>query len=504
MPRDSVLTAFGLTLFAGLTTGVHKGEEMSENPATERLHVGWATQDVTPDRPVMLRGQFHVRISESVHDPITVTALALESKGEQCVMVSADLATIPEDLLAGVRRRLKTLAPDLSPEKVFISATHTHTAPTTIDGVWEDQDPGVMRPREYAAFFVERAAACVSDAWHSRKPGALSWGCGHAVVGYNRRQVNRDGASQMYGDTSTDDFSHIEGYEDHGVDMLFTYDMDRKPTGMVVNLACPSQVTEGAHFLSADFWHEARSEVRRRHGEGLFVLPQCSAAGDQSPHLMWKKRAEARMLRLKGLGKSDADVRMAERAEIGNRIASAVDEVLPLVAKDIRDEIAMKHLVRTLDLPRRLITEAEVRDAQREAEACDERLRALADRPPSDRERSRCFGRRRWYRGVIERHELQKTEPTYPMELHAVRIGDVVFATNAFELYLDFGIRIKARSGALQTFVVQLTGPGTYVPSDRSVGGSGYGSVPASNHVGPEGGDVLVEETVRSIGELFP
>jgi hypothetical protein len=503
MPIDSVLTAFGLTLFAGLATAVHEGEEMSDNPATERLHVGWAAQDVTPDQAVMLRGQFHVRISKSVHDPITVTALALECKGEQCVMVSADLATIPDDLLAGVRQRLKALAPELSPEKVFISATHTHTAPTTIEGGWEDQGPGVMQPSEYAAFFVERTAACVADAWRSRTPGALSWGCGHAVVGYNRRQVKRDGTAQMYGDTSTDDFSHIEGYEDHGVDMLFTYDTDRKLTGMVVNLACPSQVTEGAHFLSADFWHEARSEIRRRHGEGLFVLPQCSAAGDQSPHLMWKKQAEARMLRLKGLVAGDADLRMAERAEIGNRIASAVGEVLPLAAKDIRDDIAMEHVVRTLELPRRLITEDEMRDAQREADAYDERLRALADRPASDQERSRCFGRRRWYRGVIERYELQKTEPDYPMELHVVRIGDVVFATNAFELYLDFGIRIKARSRALQTFVVQLAGPGTYLPSERSVTGSGYGSVPASNHVGPEGGDALVEETVRSIGELF-
>jgi hypothetical protein len=500
---DSVLTAFGLTLCAGLATGVQEGEGMSDNATAEGLRVGWATQDVTPERPAMLRGQFHVRISDSVHDPITVTALALESNGEQCVMVSADLATIPDDLLAGVRGRLRTLAPELSPEKVFISATHTHTAPTTLEGVWEDQGPEVMRPREYAAFFVERTAACVADAWRGRTPGALSWGCGHAVVGYNRRQVKRDGASRMYGDTSTDDFVHIEGYEDHGVDMLFTYDTERQLTGMVVNLACPSQVTEGARFLSADFWHEARSEIRRRHGEGLFVLPQCSAAGDQSPHLMWKKRAEARMLRLKGLMEGGADLRMAERAEIGNRIARAVDEVLPLAAKDIRDEIGMEHVVRTLELPRRLITEDDVQEAQREAEAYDERLRALADRPPSDGERSRCFGRRRWYRGVVERYELQKAEPTYSMELHVVRLGDIVFATNAFELYLDFGIRIKARSRALQTFVVQLTGPGTYLPSDRSVGGGGYGSVPASSHVGPKGGDVLVEETVRSVGELF-
>ena len=127
---------------------------------------------------------------------------------------------------------------------------------------------------------------CVVEAWRHRTPGALAWGCGHAVVGRNRRQVKRDGTSQMYGDTGTDDFSHIEGYEDHGVDLLFTYDADRRPTGVVVNLACPAQVSEGDWLISADFWHETRLELRRRYGAELFVLPQCAPAGDQSPHLL--------------------------------------------------------------------------------------------------------------------------------------------------------------------------------------------------------------------------
>jgi hypothetical protein len=467
------------------------------------LLVGWASRDTTPPRPVILRGQFHARISNAVQDSIIVTALALESGGEQCVMATADRVGIPAELLAGVRERIGKLVPDLTPEKLFISATHTHTAPATADEDWEDMGPEVMKSSEYAAFFVERTAECVAEAWRNRKPGGLAWGCGQAVVGFNRRQVKLDGASQMYGDTSTDDFANIEGYEDHGVDMLFTYDAEQALTGMVVNLACPSQVTESAHFVSADFWHEARCEIRQRHGEEIFVLPQCSAAGDQSPHIMWKKRAEARMLRLKGLCEEGEDVRMAERVEIGRRIAVAVDEVLPLAGKEIHTELSMLHRVATVELPRRKITAEDVAEAQREIDGYNAQLEALADREPADSERSRCFGRRRWFRGVIERYELEKTQPTYPMELHLVRLGDVVFATNSFELYLDYGLRMKTRSPALQTFVVQLTGPGTYLPSGRSVGGGSYGSVPASNHVGPEGGDLLVEETVKGMRELF-
>jgi len=37
-------------------------------------------------------------------------------------------------------------------------------------------------------------------------------------------------------------------------------------------------------------------------------------------------------------------------------------------------------------------------------------------------------------------------------------MGDVAITTNPFELFVDFGVQIKACSPALQTFVVQLVG----------------------------------------------
>jgi hypothetical protein len=90
-----------------------------------------------------------------------------------------------------------------------------------------------------------------------------------------------------------------------------------------------------------------------------------------------------------------------------------------------------------------------------------------------------------------------------PVEVHILRIGDVVIATNPFEYYLDYGMRIKARSPAIQTFLVQLTGSGTYVPTTRSIRGGAYGAVPASTLIGHEGGQELVERTVQLINDMF-
>jgi hypothetical protein len=109
----------------------------------------------------------------------------------------------------------------------------------------------------------------------------------------------------------------------------------------------------------------------------------------------------------------------------------------------------------------------------------------------------------KWYEGVQERFEAEQRHSRIEIEAHVLRIGDVAIAYNPFELYLDYGMQIKARSPALQTFIVQLTGNGTYLPTARSIAGGGYGSVPASTPVGPEGGSELVEWTLVTLERLW-
>ena len=90
------------------------------------------------------------------------------------------------------------------------------------------------------------------------------------------------------------------------------------------------------------------------------------------------------------------------------------------------------------------------------------------------------------------------------MELHVIRLGDAAFCTNPFELFTEFGIQIKGRSAAVQTFVVQLTGArGGYIPTERAVRGGGYSAEVMSNKVGPEGGQVFVDRTVDAINSMW-
>lgn len=467
-----------------------------------KLLIGWASVDVTPDSPATLAGQFHTRVSTHVKDPVTATALALDSSSEQALIVSLDSVWISDDVRDACREKLRALIPDFDPLKLMISVTHTHTAPeqhAEYFGGPDFDEPKTMKPAAYSAFLAGRLAEACATAWKTRGPGAVAWGRSQAVVGFNRRAAYFDGHSTMYGKTDDPQFSHNEGDVDHGVDQLFTYDTDNHLTGMVVNLACPSQVTEGANFISADFWHETRLELKKRHGQGVFVLGQCSAAGDQSPHLLLNKRAEERMFRLKGL---DSDFNLAQRQEIANRVAAAVDEALPLASTDIRAELPFAHVVSTLSLPAWKITAEESKFCAEQAANYHEALKTC-DQNPVSGPYSHNFRRVGYYGRVVERFERQRPGDTLPMESHVIRLGDIAFASNRFELYLDFGVRIKARSKAVQTFVVQLAGQGTYLPTRRAVEAKSYGAGAADSLVGPEGGQTIVEEQLKIIDALF-
>ncbi len=513
------------------------------NPQTD-VKIGWAQADITPDKPVLLAGQFHARVSEGVMDPVTATAFAVEPADTEgarrpVIMISCDLASISNELRDAVRERVRAVSGEFDPKDLFIGATHSHSAPDTrmtpygmevcreeykqealasryysdnqtSYGMWPFLDLGVMPPAEYLEFAAGRIADAAINAWKNRAPGGIAYGLGHAVVGRNRRLTYEDGSSQMYGSPAVPAFRYVEGYEDHSVQAMMTYDRDRKLTGMVVNVPCPAQVSEHIYRISADYWHETRLELRKRFGEHIFILAQCAPAGDQSPHVLIGKRAEERMWRLKGRNLEQN----APRAEIAQKIADAISNIMPCIEKEIDGNPVFKHTVETLDLPRRMISANDVEETLEESRPFKEKLEKLMDeieKNPAIRQQPRWYTDvtqtyRKMERGhrVRKRFELQQSHPTMPIEVHAVRLGDIAFATNPFELYLDYAVRIRELSKAIQTFLIQKAGcNGTYLPSERSVAHKGYGSVPASTDIGPEGGDMLVEWTVSTVNQMW-
>jgi hypothetical protein len=424
------------------------------------LYVGWAKADITPSGPVALSGQMHLRIAKKVRDPVTATVLALETRDksgktiDQAICVSCDLVLIPRVMLLELRKKLEGKLNGFDLDKLLLNATHTHTGPivslASLKGRYDlSGHDEIIKPDDYQAILVDRLATAVEKAWKDRGRGAYSWALGQAVVGFNRRATYFDGHAQMYGRSNGPEFKGYEGDEDHGLLLLFFFDENQKLTGMVVNLACPSQETESLSEISADFWHEVRQEIAKRYGADVAILPQCSAAGDLSPHVQWRKAAEHQMSDRKGF---------TRREEIAERIADGIDQVFEASKKSIRTQAVFAHQNRSVELP-----------TQKEDPA----------NPFS-----------RLYDSVN------------PAEIHLLRLDDVTMATNPFELYLEYGIRIKARSPSTATFLIQLScGSDGYLPTVEAVRGGGYSA--ERNYVGPEGGQILVEETLKGLNEFY-
>ncbi|MHB8968890.1 MAG: hypothetical protein ACYC3X_02260 [Pirellulaceae bacterium] len=453
------------------------------------LLVGTSVTSITPDRPIALQGQMHTRIGSTVDAPLEASAVALESRqGEQsldqAIMVSCDVCYYPGAVVEQVRQQLKQLLPEFDPQKLFLSATHTHTGPVFEEGMYDIPQEGVLPPAEYTKFFVERVSNLAAKAWQDRKPGAVSWGLGHAVVGNNRRAVYADGSAKMYGATDSATFRGLEGYEDHAVETIFFWDQDKKLVAASINFACTAQEVEGKSSVDADFVHPVRVALRQRHGEQLAILTWIGAAGDQSPHLLFRQRAEDRMRELRKLTRLD---------EIARRIVSGVEEALDGAQQDIRTDVPLVHKVEVLKLPVRMVTDVELTDAK-----------ALVEALSKDPTQQRIM---LWHQAVVDRyqnqHQHQKPQQTQDAEIHVLRLGDVAICTNPFELFLDFGIQMKARSTAIQTFVIQLVNGAGYVPTEKAVRGGGYSAIIQSNEVGAEGGQALTDRTVELINELW-
>jgi hypothetical protein len=488
-------------------------------PTGAEIKAGWGTSDITPARTSELYGQYYQRVATGVRDPLSVTALALEQASPvaaegQALLLSCDQAMVDGLLVESVREELRALIPDFDASRLVISATHTHSAPGAYDPLqWWKHDPAYLSFDDFRETLRAGLVSSAVQAWKGRVPARIGVAKGLASVGHCRRPFYLDGTSEMYGSTDRPDFTGMEGGQDDTIGVIGVWTEKGELTGLLVNVACPSQVMEATYVVSADMFGEMRRRLRELAGKPIHVLCQIGAAGDLAPRDM--------TLPHRG-GPTYWDE--AGMVELGGRLAGAVMEALPRAEASKAGALVFKH--RTLEplLPLRVVS-------CHDYAAAVAQLAALVSREPADerspdgayarfvkkiREREKLpvpgpfddknddFVLMRNLEAVLRRFELQRREPCRKVELHVLRLGDTALATSPFELYLDYGLRIRARSPAAFTLHAQLSCDSTgYLPTQRAVDAGGYGALIANGDIGPEGGQMLVETILEAIGLLF-
>lgn len=485
---------------------------------TKCLKIGWSQVNITPVRPVYIIGQMYQRISQYVHDPITATALVLDNGKEHVVFVSADMTEVPSHALDAVRKNLMVFG-DLDFSNVSFHVTHSHNS-TEFHGDFLRDDneyvfgkdilPVIDIPEDIFAhdeaqkFIVEKLTELISNAWETRSPGGISHAQDYAAVGFNRRPIfetNGKKETIMYGDCSEPGFLRFEGGADHTVDMMYTWNLDGKLTGVMVDIPCPAQVNELHSFISADFWAPTRNFLREQFGN-IYIMPACGAAGDQNPlDLVRLSKNNKKTLRVWS-GQSKEVFRNFDMTLECNAIGERITEAVVRGYKNARNYIEynpeFRHEVMDVSLPMLLVTREEYEEAAKMVSSIKKRYTKA--NPMTMKDVVNAFDPQ----GIVLRWELQQKTQEYCFKIHVLRIGQIAIVTNPFELFNEFGMRMKARTKADQVFVIQLAnGMGGYLPSEDAVAGGSYSSKPASTLCGPASGNLLVEKSLSAMNQMW-
>ncbi len=490
-----------------------------------KVKIGWSEVDITPSEKISLAGQFFERISDEVESPIAAVAMAVESGDDQMIICAVDLEGIAENLFCGVKERVAAKT-GLSADKVIVSAIHSHTSydykrsgkfetstlryleqrvPSDMQYLSQVSGERAMDGETALEFLIEKIGdACVA-AWENRAPAYYKNAFGRAAVGMCRRVVYDDGQAKMWGDTNHPNFLELEGGNDSGIELIYTYDENKELTGVVANIACPAQVVEHRSFISSDYWGKVRENLRKHFGEHIKVLGLCSAAGDQCPRDMirWvnpeapvddphikrdvyiERRADPSMFDVSGL------------RLVGRRISNEIISVYEELDGELCDEAFLEHRTLKLPFPLRRVTISEYENAV-------EMIDRFIDKNRGRRISFEDNAKMHVYSGIIARYELQKGCDTFTEDIHVIRFGDIAIVSCPFELFLDYGNIIRARSLAKQTVIIQLAcGAMGYLPTEKAERGSHYSAYVSSGFTGHAGGDLLVREAIQNINDMF-
>ncbi len=130
-------------------------------------------------------------LSQGVHDPLSARVVAFENSGKRLVLVSTDLIGF-YDGTADYMRKAILEEFKLEPSELFLSAIHTHSAPSpTIN-----KEKGHANNLEYMESLKGKLIEAIRIAFSNMDPVNVGTGVGYCPIGANRRELNISASGQ--------------------------------------------------------------------------------------------------------------------------------------------------------------------------------------------------------------------------------------------------------------------------------------------------------------------
>ncbi|HVD98490.1 MAG TPA: neutral/alkaline non-lysosomal ceramidase N-terminal domain-containing protein [Cytophagaceae bacterium] len=124
----------------------------------KNFKAGWSKKNITPSYYPDLAGYGPREKANCIHDSVYVRAFVFEYGKQKTIFLSADLLIFPPVLEAKLRVKVKELGFD--PQGLYLTATHTHSAP----GGWAEGPAGRVLAGAYQEKYVDQLLASMTTA----------------------------------------------------------------------------------------------------------------------------------------------------------------------------------------------------------------------------------------------------------------------------------------------------------------------------------------------------
>ncbi|MFT5525598.1 MAG: hypothetical protein ACI9G1_001721 [Pirellulaceae bacterium] len=417
---------------------------ISLNNSQAELRVGAAVVDITPLKlPVIVNGGMLSRTVDEVNTPLNARAIVIDDGKERLAIVVVDSCMVPKPLLDEAKA-LASQRTKIRPQRMLISSTHTHSAPSVMGALGTPADPA------YVPYLREKIAESIATAEANLRPAKAGWSTTQAGE-YTalRRWIRRPDRvvadpfgnmtvrATMHAGSNWDDVVGESGPEDPDLSMLAFSSLEGRPIAVLANF---SMHYFSDRALSADYFGlfcegfknrvEPTKKQATSHPPFVGILSH-GCSGD-----IWRR---------------DYKIPAAKRNDKIS-IGDYTDGLLEIALQAYRGieykadlDIAMAET--RMELNYRVPNQQLLKWAQGVVEEMGERL------PKSQPEV--------YAREQLILYERQSTE----IVVQALRIGEFGICTTPNETYALTGLKLKLQSPLEKTMVIELANGGDgYIP----------------------------------------
>ena len=445
------------------------------------LRAGAAAVDITPTQfPMNMPGGFSANMAEKAHDPFHSRALVLDDGQTTLAMVVVDILGAGPDVL-NEAKALAAAKTGMSPDKMLISSTHTHSGPSVN-----------TRSEAAAAYykkFVEGIAESIIQAHTALKPATVGAGA-HPLPDevFNRRWYLKPGKMplnpfgrldtvKMNPGTSPDVIDRPAGPTDPDITILSVQDAKRKPVALFANYSLHYVGGAPGGQMSADYFGEfARLMPSRVRGDENFVAMMSNGTSGDINNIPFGTTRPPR-----------------EPFEQIRLVAAKAADTAWLAHRKIekhRGDARLGMLQREITLKYRRPSAQDVAEAKAVLAVKDkdaiEKLPRLAQN---------------YARNAV--NAAERPEETLTVQIQAIRIGDFAVCGIPFETFVEIGLDLKKRSPFPQTMVIGLAnGRHGYLPTLEQHKLGGYETWLGTNSVQEDTSVILTNNLLEMPAEL--